>query len=51
MRHTSLYFTLGSGGHRVLLIRVLPGNERVPNIGDGMVISLVLMRLLTTLLG
>jgi hypothetical protein len=40
MRHTSLYFTLGSGGRRVLFIRVFPGNECVPNIGDGMVMSL-----------
>jgi hypothetical protein len=40
MCHTHLYFTLGFGGHRVLLIRVLPGNARVPNIGNGMVVSL-----------
>lgn len=38
--HTHFFVALGSGGHRILLVGVFPRGERVPNIGDGTLMSL-----------
>jgi len=50
MCHTRSSVALGSGGNRLLIVRVFPRRERVSHFGDGTSISSVWSSLLILLL-